>query len=115
MGEDRRRLWKGARFPHENDSAVLLDVHTREIPGAARMRRYADADEVDLVIVGAGAGGGTLAQRLARRGWRIVILESGRFWGPPRGWGSHPGGRPKRYSSPPPGGWGEGPGGRRQK
>ena len=34
--------------------------------------------EVDLLIVGAGAGGSVLAQRLARRGWRIVILDAGR-------------------------------------
>ena len=32
------------------------------------MARYDDSFSVDLVIVGAGAGGGTLAQRLARRG-----------------------------------------------
>ena len=32
------------------------------------MRRYDDADEVDLVVVGCGAGGSTLMQRLARRG-----------------------------------------------
>ena len=61
-------------------------------PGA--MRRYADDDEVDLVIVGAGAGGSVLAQRLARAGWRIVVLESGPFWEPGRDWvsdeaGSH--------------------------
>ena len=30
------------------------------------MSRFADDDEVDLVIVGAGAGGSVLAQRLAR-------------------------------------------------
>ena len=36
------------------------------------MRRYADDDEVDVVIVGCGAGGGTLVQRLARAGWRVV-------------------------------------------
>ena len=29
------------------------------------MRHYADDDEVDLVIIGAGAGGSVLAQRLA--------------------------------------------------
>jgi choline dehydrogenase-like flavoprotein len=86
MSEDRRRLWKGARFPRENDSAFLLDVHARAIPGVARMRRYADGDEVDLLIVGAGAGGSTLAQRLARKGWRIVVLESGPFWDPDRDW-----------------------------
>ena len=52
-------------------------------------------DEVDLVIVGAGAGGSVLAQRLARRGWRVVILEAGPFWHPDEDWvsdeaGSHP-------------------------
>ena len=37
-------------------------------------------------MVGAGAGGVTLAQRLARAGWRIVILEKGPFWDPDRDW-----------------------------
>jgi choline dehydrogenase-like flavoprotein len=59
------------------------------------MRRYARSETVDLVIVGAGAGGLTLAQRLARRGWRIVVIEKGPFWDPDRDWvsdekGSHP-------------------------
>jgi choline dehydrogenase-like flavoprotein len=58
------------------------------------MRRFADDDEVDLVIVGAGAGGSVLAQRLARHGWRIVVLEAGPFWHPDEDWvsdeaGSH--------------------------
>jgi choline dehydrogenase-like flavoprotein len=58
------------------------------------MRRYADDEEVDLVVVGCGAGGATLAQRLARRGWRIVVLEAGPFWDPDADWvsdeaGSH--------------------------
>ncbi|MBW3630261.1 MAG: GMC family oxidoreductase [Gemmatimonadetes bacterium] len=58
------------------------------------MQTFADGDEVDLVIVGAGAGGTVLAQRLARHGWRIVILEAGPFWDPDRDWvsdeaGSH--------------------------
>nr|WP_249012121.1 GMC family oxidoreductase [Conexibacter sp. DBS9H8] len=83
-----RRLIKGAPVPHDNDSAWLLDPHRRGIPGLESMSRYRDADEVDMVIVGAGAGGGTLAQRLARRGWRIVVLESGPFWDPDRDWAS---------------------------
>jgi hypothetical protein len=37
-----RRLATGAILPADNDSARLLDVHRRGIPGAARMRRYAD-------------------------------------------------------------------------
>jgi choline dehydrogenase-like flavoprotein len=36
-----------------------------------------DAAPFDLIIVGSGAGGGTLAQRLAPTGKRILILERG--------------------------------------
>ena len=58
------------------------------------MRRFRDDDEVDLLIVGCGAGGAVLAQRLARAGWRIVVLERGPFWDPDEDWvsdeeGSH--------------------------
>jgi choline dehydrogenase-like flavoprotein len=58
------------------------------------MRRFADTDEVDLVIVGCGAGGSTLLQRLARAGWRVVALDAGPFWDPDTDWvsdeaGSH--------------------------
>ncbi|GEL19933.1 GMC family oxidoreductase [Pseudonocardia asaccharolytica] len=94
MGTFWRGLLKGSVTPRDNDSRFLLDVHSRDLPGEATMRRYADDDEVDLVIVGAGAGGSVLAQRLARRGWRIVILEAGPFWHPDEDWvsdeaGSH--------------------------
>ena len=80
------RLAKGAAGPAGNDSRFLLDVHSRDLPGRATMAAYRDQDEIDLLIVGAGSGGSTLAQRLARRGWRIVILESGPFWNPDRDW-----------------------------
>ena len=52
----------------------------------ADMRRYADGDEVDLVVVGAGAGGSVLTQRLARAGWRVVCLDAGPFWDPDTDW-----------------------------
>jgi choline dehydrogenase-like flavoprotein len=81
-----KRLLKGAVGPKDNDSRFLLDVHERGVPGAATMRRYRDEDSVDLVIVGCGAGGGVLAQRLARAGWRIVVLEAGPFWDPDKDW-----------------------------
>ncbi|MGH3405505.1 MAG: GMC family oxidoreductase [Streptosporangiaceae bacterium] len=89
-----RGLAKGAIGPAGNNSRYLLDVHSRQLPGEDTMRRYSGADEVDLVIVGAGAGGSVLAQRLARHGWRIVILEAGPFWHPDEDWvsdeaGSH--------------------------
>jgi len=61
------------------------------------MARYADEQSVDLVIVGAGAGGGTLAQRLARRGWKVVVLEAGPFWDPDEDWVSDEAGSHKLY------------------
>ena len=69
----------------------------RDLPGEATMCRYADDDEVDLVIVGAGAGGSVLAQRLARRGWRVVILEAGPFWHPDEDWVSDEAGSHELY------------------
>ncbi len=80
-----------------NESAWLLPLDGSRTNHAlrAQMRCFADDDEVDLLIVGAGAGGSTLAQRLARHGWRIAVLEAGPFWDPDRDWvsdeaGSHP-------------------------
>jgi choline dehydrogenase-like flavoprotein len=73
-------------MPDWNDSPFLLDKHTRGLPNLHRMARYSRGEAVDLVIVGAGAGGLTLAQRLARKGWRIVVLEKGPFWDPDRDW-----------------------------
>ncbi|NGN68345.1 GMC family oxidoreductase [Streptomyces sp. A7024] len=58
------------------------------------MRRYDDTDEVDMVVIGCGAGGATLTQRLAHAGWHVVCLEAGPFWDPDTDWvsdeaGSH--------------------------
>jgi choline dehydrogenase-like flavoprotein len=79
-----------------NESAWLLPSDGTRTNHRLRsdMRRFADTDEVDLVIVGCGAGGSTLMQRLARRGWRVVGLDAGPFWDPDADWvsdeaGSH--------------------------
>jgi choline dehydrogenase-like flavoprotein len=96
-GDRLRGLLKGAVGPADNDSRYLLDVHSRELPGEDTMRRYDDSDEVDLVVVGAGAGGSVLAQRLARAGWRVVILEAGPFWHPDEDWVSDEAGSHELY------------------
>ncbi|MBJ7593963.1 MAG: GMC family oxidoreductase [Candidatus Dormibacteraeota bacterium] len=92
-----QRLLKGSVGPRENDSRFLLDVHRRDLPGEDTMRRNRDDDEVDLCIVGAGAGGSVLAQRLARHGWRIVIIEAGPFWHPDEDWVSDEAGSHQLY------------------
>lgn len=52
-------------------------------PGAwVPMRAYADDDAVDFAIVGTGAGGGTLACKLAVAGFRVVAFDAGPFWRP---------------------------------
>ncbi len=92
-----KRLLKGSIGPSHNDSRFLLDVHRRDLPGEDTMRRYDGDDEVDLCVVGAGAGGSVLAQRLARRGWRVVILEAGPFWHPDEDWVSDEAGSHELY------------------
>jgi choline dehydrogenase-like flavoprotein len=79
-----------------NESAWLLPNDGTRTDHTLRenMRTFADGDEVDVVIVGCGAGGATLLQRLARAGLRVVALDAGPFWDPDRDWvsdeaGSH--------------------------
>ena len=65
------------------------------------MRRYGPDEAVDMLIVGAGAGGATLAQRLARRGWRVLVLEAGPFWDPDEDWVSDEAGAHELYWTEP--------------
>ena len=88
-------LRKGSfAMPEDNDSPFLLDQHRRGLPNAHKMAQYPKNAQVDMLIVGAGAGGLVLAQRLARAGWKVVAMDAGPFWDPDRDWvsderGSH--------------------------
>ena len=86
-----------------NASAWLLPNDGRRTDFAQRrdMRRYADSDEVDIAIVGCGAGGGVLTQRLARAGWRVVAFDAGPFWDPDRDWVSDEAGSAHIYWTEP--------------
>jgi len=79
-----------------NESAWLLPADGKRVNHQLRqdMRRFDDIDEVDLLVVGCGAGGSTMLQRLARAGWKVVALDAGPFWDPAADWvsdeaGSH--------------------------
>lgn len=50
--------------------------------GWVPMREHRDEDEVDFVIVGTGAGGGTLACRLDEAGFSVVGLDTGPWFRP---------------------------------
>ncbi|WP_042288018.1 GMC family oxidoreductase [Paraburkholderia mimosarum] len=50
--------------------------------GWVPMREYALDDPVDFAIVGTGAGGATLACRLAEAGFRVVAFDAGAWWRP---------------------------------
>lgn len=56
------------------------DVFNRD--GWIPMREYPLDDEVDFAIVGTGAGGGTLACRLAEKGFKVVAFDAGAWWRP---------------------------------
>ena len=46
------------------------------------MGQHRDQDEVDFAIVGTGAGGGTLAARLAEKGYSVVAFDAGPYFRP---------------------------------
>ena len=52
------------------------------IGGWVPMRQYAESEEVDFAIVGTGAGGGTLACKLAEGGFSVVGFDAGAYWRP---------------------------------
>ncbi|MEX3958662.1 GMC family oxidoreductase [Trinickia sp. EG282A] len=56
------------------------DVFT--IGGWVPMREYPVDEPVDFAIIGTGAGGGTLACRLAEQGFSVVAFDAGAWWRP---------------------------------
>jgi choline dehydrogenase-like flavoprotein len=50
--------------------------------GWVPMRQYPEDEMVDFAIVGTGAGGGTLACKLAEYGFSVVALDAGPYWRP---------------------------------
>jgi choline dehydrogenase-like flavoprotein len=65
------------------------------------MHHFSQGEEVDYVIVGVGAGGGVLLQRLARAGFRVIGFDAGPFWDTERDWVSDEAASHKLYWTEP--------------
>src|SRR5437660_12851733 len=50
--------------------------------GWVPMREHRENEAVDFAIVGTGAGGGTLACKLAEYGFSVVAFDGGPYWRP---------------------------------
>jgi len=71
----------------------LGPMQTIEFP----MKRYAENEEIDYLIIGVGAAGGVLLQRLARAGFKVLGIEAGPFWDTERDWVSDEAGSHQLY------------------
>lgn len=52
------------------------------VGGWMPMREYPQDEAVDFAIVGTGAGGATLACRLAEKGFKVIAFDAGAWWRP---------------------------------
>ena len=87
-----RRLRHESRSLEGDESCAGVASRPRALGGRAPdvfragawvpMREYPLDEPVDFVIVGTGAGGGTLACRLAEHGFSVVALDAGPYWRP---------------------------------
>src|SRR5579859_754875 len=75
------------------DQHILGPLQTLDAP----MHHFGPGEEVDIVIVGVGAAGGVLLQRLARAGFRVIGFDAGPFWDTERDWVSDEAGSHKLY------------------
>ncbi len=81
-------------FDSNGESAHRLgSMQTIDFP----MKRYAENEEIDYLVVGVGSAGGVLLQRLARAGFKVIGFEAGPFWDTERDWVSDEAGSRQLY------------------
>src|SRR5689334_9195720 len=83
-----RRPRRSSKMPASDDPQSVPRGKNGRAPDVFRvggwmpMRQYANDEAVDFAIVGTGAGGGTLACRLAEMGFSVVAFDVGAFYRP---------------------------------
>jgi choline dehydrogenase-like flavoprotein len=93
LDAERRKLRRGDGTPPARDGAGDDPANTPRAAGGRApdvfrpggwipMREHSLDEPVDFAIVGTGAGGGTLACRLAEHGFSVVALDAGPYWRP---------------------------------
>ena len=85
----------GGAFENNDDARAhrLGSMQTIEFP----MKQYRENEEIDYLIIGVGAAGGVLLQRLARAGFKVLGIEAGPFWDTERDWVSDEAGSHQLY------------------
>jgi choline dehydrogenase-like flavoprotein len=63
----------------------------------SQTRQFPENEAVDYVIVGVGAAGGVLLQRLSKAGFKVIGMDAGPFWDTERDWVSDEKGSYKLY------------------
>ena len=63
-------------FPQAFSHLALIEAAARIIV-AERIEEYCAMSHYDVIVIGSGAGGGTLVHRLAPSGKRVLLLERG--------------------------------------
>ena len=67
-----------AKYHHHNDKRCIFRCNFSQLMNQ-ELSKMSNENHYDVIIIGTGAGGGTLARKLAPTGKRILLLERGDY------------------------------------
>ncbi|MCL9998161.1 MAG: GMC family oxidoreductase N-terminal domain-containing protein [Erythrobacter sp.] len=75
----------GYKLPHHRDRAgnpddpAIAEFTGNDLPASAFVHPDAIPDEVEVVVIGSGAGGAVAAANLAAQGYEVLVIEAGPY------------------------------------